>query len=199
MSPEIKLDSGVGEGSVVGPLFFISVLADVEVVAIRATKIMHEKEKSVEIYICSYADDVSAVVVADDEDTLEESVNVLLEEFKKYFSSCGLAMNPSKSELIVFRNRGLHNKIQKLRDLYVCGQKESEKVKLLGITVNNQYDFRGHVKNVVIKLKYKSMCLKRISDLIPMDTLRMIGDSILRGTEVQSRTVLKYTVGIKIL
>ena len=211
VSPEIELESGVGEGSVVGPLFFISVLADVEVVALRATKIMNDTGKVVEIYICSYADDVSAVVVADDEDALEESVNVLLEEFRKYFSSCGLAMNPTKSELIVFRNRGLHNKIHKLRDLYVCGQKESEKVKLLGITVNNQYDFKDHAKNVVTKLKYKSACLKRIAELVPGDILRMIGDSILRGTityglEVYGRdkSLMKtiqvaYNIGIRVV
>ena len=40
----------------------------------------------------AYADDVSAVIVADSED-------IIMEEFFEY---CGLSMNPNKSDLIVF-------------------------------------------------------------------------------------------------
>ena len=181
-SPEITLDSGVGEGSIVGPLFFISVLADVEVVALRATRVLRSGGKEVEIYIISYADDVSAILVTDNEQIMQEAVDTLLKEFQDYFSSAGLSMNPSKSELIVFRNRGQYNKIIKERDLYVAGQKESLKVKLLGVTVTSEYKFNEHAKIVCSKLVYKAAALQRISRHVKPDLLKMAADSLLRGT-----------------
>ena len=181
-SPEITLDSGVGEGSIVGPLFFISVLADVEVVALRAKNSLKNKGKEVEIFIISYADDVSAIIVTDDEESMQDAVDTLIKEFEEYFSSAGLSMNPSKSELIVFRNRGQYNKIVKQRDLYVAGQKEADKVKLLGVTVTSEYKFTEHAKIVCDKLTYKAAALHRIARHVKPDLLRMAADSLLRGT-----------------
>ena len=181
-SPEITLDSGVGEGSIVGPLFFISVLADVEVVALRAKNSLKNKGKEVEIFIISYADDVSAIIVTDDEESMQDAVDTLIKEFEEYFSSAGLSMNPSKSELIVFRNRGQYNKIVKQRDLYVAGQKEADKVKLLGVTVTSEYKFTEHAKIVCDKLTYKAAALYRIARHVKPDLLRMAADSLLRGT-----------------
>ena len=77
------------------------------------------------ITLISYADDISAVIEADTEAEIQLAVDLLMEEFLRYFSSAGLSMNPSKSELIVFR-RGRQN-----QELTVQGQPEASKIKLL--------------------------------------------------------------------
>ena len=51
----------------------------------------------------TYEDDITAVVVVDTEQELQVGVYVMMTEFEEYFSSAGLKMNPTKSELIVFR------------------------------------------------------------------------------------------------
>ena len=51
----------------------------------------------------TYEDDISAVVVVDTEQELQVGVYVMMTEFEEYFSSAGLKMNPTKSELIVFQ------------------------------------------------------------------------------------------------
>ena len=66
------------------------------------------------------------------------AVDILLLEFSAYFSSAGLAMNPDKSELIMFR-RGCQN--QKLQ---VGGQHKTTKLELLGVTVKKGYHFQVH-------------------------------------------------------
>ena len=57
------------------------------------------------ITLIAYADDISAVIVGDTEAEIQTAVDLLMDEFLQYFFSAGLSMNPTKSELIVFRSR----------------------------------------------------------------------------------------------
>ena len=103
-SGRVILRSEVGEGSVVGPLFFVATLLDMTVPAKRVVrKIFTMHGVTLAIYIIAYADDVSALVVADTESEIQIGVTEMMKEFGEYFSSAGLSMNPSKSELVVFR------------------------------------------------------------------------------------------------
>ena len=136
-SDEIDLHSGVGEGSVVGPLFFISCLADVRVVAKRVVRRLQLRGITVEIETIEYADDVSALIVGDNDRDVQEAVNAMMSEFLLYFSSAGLSMNPDKSEVIMFRS----SNATKTMDVKVGEQLESESVKLLGVTVQQNYRF----------------------------------------------------------
>ena len=81
------------------------------------------------IYLIAYADVVSALVVADTEAEIQIGVTEMMKELREYFSSARLGMNPSKSELVVFR------KGQQRQVLQVVGQEEATHAKLLGVTV----------------------------------------------------------------
>ena len=63
-SSTVKLWSGVGEGSVVGPLFFIATLCDVTIVAKRAIDRLHAEHNFLAmVHLIAYADDVSALII----------------------------------------------------------------------------------------------------------------------------------------
>ena len=105
-SSPVKLQSGVGEGRVVGLLLFMVTLCDVTVVAERVMdKLGWDYAFDVFITLIAYADDISAVIVCDTEAEIQTAVDLLMDEFLQYFFSAGLSMNPTKSELIVFRSR----------------------------------------------------------------------------------------------
>ena len=61
-----KLESGIGEGSVVGPLFFIATFWDITIVAEDVMELLHVLHGlSVMVHLLAYADDISAVIIAD--------------------------------------------------------------------------------------------------------------------------------------
>ena len=129
-SGRVVLRSGVGEGSVVGPLYFVATLLDVTEPAKRVVrKVLRMYGVTLAIYLIAYADVVSALVVADTEAEIQIGVTEMMKELGEYFSSARLGMNPSKSELVVFR------KGQQRQVLQVVGQEEATHAKLLGVTV----------------------------------------------------------------
>ena len=86
MSNIIYLDSGIGEGSMLGPMCFVTRLMDVIVLAEIITR---RRLKGIEakVYIMNYADDVSTLFVGDNEVILQRSTDIISEEVFNYFSS----------------------------------------------------------------------------------------------------------------
>ena len=85
-----------GEGTIVGPLFFILVLAPISSVIMRATKnvitntntfgIKIEKEMF-DITSREYADDVSGILCADNDEILQVAATETMKQFKQFFFS----------------------------------------------------------------------------------------------------------------
>ena len=54
-----------------------------------------------------FADDCSGLVSAKDEETLQTAVNVMMDQYERYFSASGLALNLKKSNDPLQRYAGL--------------------------------------------------------------------------------------------
>ena len=176
-SSPVKLQSGVGEGSVVGPLFFVATLCDVSVVAERSmTRLGRDYGLDVLIRLIAYADDISAVVIGDTEAEVQLAVEVVMEEFLEYFSSAGLSMNPEKSELVVFRRS------RQGQELHVGGQSESTKCKLLGVVVEKGYGFESHTIQVAASVKSKVEKLSEVMKLLDYQRRKRITEAIVLST-----------------
>ena len=173
-SESIPLFTGVGEGSVVGPLFFITCLADVSVTAIRVVRRLKLRNINVEIYLIEYADDVSSLIIGDNDDDIQEAVTEMSAEFSTYFKSAGFSMNPEKSEVILFRT----SPQKQTRVVHVGDQPESEHVKLLGVTVEKGYRFKKHARNVAKAVNYKVSRMSKIFDSLGKKEGKQILESL---------------------
>ena len=58
----------------------------------------------VDSWTLEFADDSSGIIVADNEEILQDAVNNMSSLFEEFFKSIGMALNAKKSELIVFRS-----------------------------------------------------------------------------------------------
>ena len=168
-----SLRSGVGEGSVVGPLFFVATLCDVTVVSTRTVKRLKDMGVEIEVNLIAYADDVSAIVVGGSEDDLQLGIDVVMDEFEQYFSAAGLSMNPTKSELVVFRC----GKVKK--ELKVGDQVEAKSAKLLGVTVSQGYGFGKHAKMVAATVRTKVEKLSQVTDIMDWKTRKIVFDAVI--------------------
>ena len=104
MLGEVTLDIGVGEGSALGPGFFIFGVCSIGVV-VKRTKIERvEAGYCNEVTCLKFADDTTGLIVANEEAKLQVAVHLMMEKFQHYFNSMGMCLNEKKCELIVFRS-----------------------------------------------------------------------------------------------
>ena len=116
-------------------------LCDITVLANRGMRRCAELGLDIEVFLIGYADDVSALVIGDNEDEVQTGIDIMEEEFAEYFSSAGLAMNKDKSEVIMFRSH------RPTRVITIGDQEEACHVKLLGVTVEKGFKFNKHASN----------------------------------------------------
>ena len=176
-SGEVELDSGVGEGSVLGPGFFICGMCSVSIVAKRTRLELAELGFWIDAWTLEFADDTSGVLVCDDEAELQIAVHHMMEKFKHYFNSMGMCLNMKKCELIVFRSS------RKEFELTLPGgQREVNSVKLLGLHIDNSYKFVTHTEKVCQKLRFKMANLNRVRPYLSEAKAKMITESLILST-----------------
>ena len=173
MSDLIVLDSGVGEGSVLGPTLYTTGQITVCVIPMLTMDIVKSitYEEETDSTSIEFADDCSGLVSAKDEETLQTAVNVMMDQYERYFSASGLALNLKKSNLIVFRPKP-KNLTLTMNDI-----DEVEQVKLLGITVKNDYSFKWHANDVKRRVNYKCSRLANVADKLTDKNLRIVAEA----------------------
>ena len=177
ISETITLDSGVGEGSVLGPVFFIMGMCSVSIVAKRTAAEMAKRGHWVDTWTLEFADDTSGIIVADTEEILQDAVNIMSNLFAEYFNAMGMCLNQKKSELIVFRSKKKVNTIT-----LPSGQEESKVVRLLGLWIDNQYKFEAHTQKVLQKVRFKLSNLSNVRPYLSQDRAKLIMESLIHST-----------------
>ena len=84
---------GVPQGSVLGPLLFLIYINDLHK-AIKFSTIHH------------FADDTNLVVVSKSLKSIQKLMNLDLKNLCKWLKANKISLNASKTELIIFRDRG---------------------------------------------------------------------------------------------
>ena len=177
ISEPITLESGVGEGSVLGPVFFIMGMCSVSMVARRTVEEMERRGHKIEASTLEFADDTSGVLVAETEEILQEAINIMSDMFAEYFNAMGMCLNQKKSELIIFRSK------KKEGDLTLpSGQVESKVVRLLGLWIDNQYRFDVHTQKVLQKVRFKLCNLAKVRPYLTQGRAKQVVESLIHST-----------------
>ena len=173
LSDTVDLDSGVGEGSVLGPtLYTLGQICASMVPEIVKEELLIQKQIKINTHSVEYADDVTGCVAARNDDLLQVAVDKMMDQYDHYFSSAGLCLNRDKCAVIVLRSK------PKTRDIIMNGKVEERKVKLLGIWLDSKYEFDHHVKYLTQIVSYKISCLKKVANWLTDKNLRMVVSSL---------------------
>ena len=177
VSPPVSLDTGVGEGSVLGPNFFSCGMTDVSVVASRV-RVRLEEDDKIGIW-CSqieYADDCTPVMATNTEQELQRASDKMLEGYKAFYSANGLKLNETKCHLLVIRPG------KKTMTLTCAGQAEVESIKLLGLHIDNKLTYKKHTEVVRGRLKDKIEALERVQNKASLKTMTEITVALVHST-----------------
>ena len=173
--------SGVGEGTIAGPLFFILVLDPISSVISRASTNIISNANTFSIKIekdmfnvtsREYADDVSGVLWADNDEILQVAATETMRQFKQFFSAIGMSLNPKKTEVLCIRSK------EKTLDISIEGQPESSSLRLLGLVIDANMNFEMHVSQIKRNINFKMICLRRLAPFMNFLNLKRISEAL---------------------
>ena len=143
----------------------------------RTRERMAEKGHWVDSWTLEFADDTSGVLVADNEDILQDAINIMSDLFEEFFNAIGMCLNAKKSELIIFRSS------KKQRTLCLpSGQEESKVVRLLGLWIDNGYRFDVHTQKVLQKVRFKLANLSKVRPYMSEERAKLVVEALIHST-----------------
>jgi hypothetical protein len=170
-SDDTALDSGVPQGSAMGPLMlslYISPLSRV----IQSFGIRHHQyADDTQIYIAAVKTDLSIKV-----SQLESCLNSV----HTWLQRNGLQLNPSKSELIQFTASRGRDRVDDINTVQVSDSaiRPSSYIKSLGVTLYSKLTFDQHVSNVCKACYFHILALNHVRMSLPDDVARTVACSI---------------------
>ena len=185
MSDWEYLETGVGEGTIVGPLFFILILSPLSSVIARVKeKVISESYDSVgaisqemfDVTSREYADDVSGILWADNDEVLQIVATETMSQFKLFFSAIGMALNPDKTEILCIRSS------PKTKNITVEGQGESSSLRLLGLHMDHNFSYELHIAQLKKNISFKLCCLRRLAPFLSQSNMKKITEALVHSS-----------------
>ena len=167
LSIPMLLQTGVPQGSVLGPILFTSFISPVHCIATQFG--VHQQQ---------YADDIQLYMEILSDPGLANLESALL-SLSSWFLHNGLALNPENSEAILLGTHAQNCTISKSQ-VNVAGASIpfSTSLKLLGVQLDNNLNFSKHVNSVSKSCHYHLPALHHIRSTLDLDAAKLIGHAL---------------------
>jgi len=137
---------------------------------------------STSLFCVKFADDSSFEGSGKTRDEVENLVNTELKKVSEWFNSNRLKLHPDKSRCMIHSRDKLMRIQLDNNDVQRCGYNlQEEGVKLLGVTLDENLDWKLHVKNVTKKISKGNYLLWRYSKQLPISSKKTIYESFVRS------------------
>ena len=154
LSESLPITCGVPQGSILGPLFFITYIND-----------MQNYLQTTNLGL--YADDTVLFSHANDNALLQKGLQTTLNKFQKWCQMNALTINVKKTKFMIFGTRSKIKKAKKLK-LQVNGQplQQVPSYKYLGVTLDSVLSYSHHISMVINTVSHKAYILSKIRPFI---------------------------------
>ena len=165
-----NVESGVPQGSILGPLLFITCTND-----------MLKELEEYDIY--SYADDVQIVIKGKDVKELGYKLEAAIKKANNYYNRNSLLCNPTKTEVMLLGTKIRLSNAEPLRVQVTNGDETKtllgqKWLKLLGVHIDQSLDWDKHTTHVKQRAINNIRNLHRINQIIPMKQRRVLYTSL---------------------
>lgn len=144
--------TGVPQGSILGPIFFILFINQFNDIDLDAS-------------FAAFADDISSLISGGSDVTLERKCNNLIERIDGWFSDYALHLNPNKTTFMRFHHSQKSINELNIR-LYDQSLSFSDSTKFLGLYVDANLNWKSHCEYLVPKVNSQSYVLRQLKTVL---------------------------------
>ena len=167
-SNKMQTTFGVPQGSILGPILFLAMIADMP-------KYLKRDSLRASSRVSGYADDTTVYAKALNTKDLKEELEILACNMVSYCNSNGLILNSQKTQIIT--STGTTIKVKIGQD-YVAS---SQSIKLLGIEYDSNFTTLPYLRSLARDAKTRSSLIKRLSFCMPQCLLKPLAHGLVLG------------------
>ena len=166
-STKLPLETGVPQGSILGPLLFLLYINDLP----SATKLK----------CVIFADDTNLLISGDNFVEIAGTLNAELDLVSDFFKANQLMLNAKKTKMICFRRKAPPDDISKVA-VYLDGEslKFEEEAVFLGLTLDSNLNWDKHCTNVANKISRNNSLINRMKNFLPPSSLKLLYNSFIQ-------------------
>ena len=162
----LDIKSGVPQGSVLGPLLFNIFINDI-FYAIEASE------------ICNFADDNTIYALSHSAEAMIAKLEIDIYNTLKWFDSNSMVANPSKFKIMFL---GLKKDQHQALEINGNVITNSTEVKLLGVTLDSQLNFKSLATALCVKANRKVSAFARVAKYIDIQKAKLLYQSFIAST-----------------
>ena len=163
----LPIDTGVPQGSILGPLLFLIYINDLPSAA--------------NLKCVSFADDSNLLIQGDNLKELTLTLTKELEGVSDFFKANQLKLNAKKTKMVFFRKKSLPQDHQQM-DVILDGVKLShdDNAEFLGTIIDGTLSWEKHCTKIANKISRNNGLLNRVKHLLPPSSLKLLYHSFIQ-------------------
>ncbi len=162
---------GVPQGSILGPLLFLVLVADLPSVLLSLAGV----DDGVDIGVSTYADDTLCWVSGRRAEQVRDKLEELSDTIVAYATKNYLALNEAKTQVLWSPPRDLPIRVGS------CQVAPGDKIDVLGVSFDKLLSPTPHLHSLISSAKTMTAMARRLSLHLPREELKTVMGSLLRG------------------
>ena len=186
------IETGVPQGSILGPLLFIIYMNDIYTVSDNLNFILYADDTTLSSPMCSFSSGCDG-----DVERVSILINLELNKIADWLAVNKLSLNVQKTKLMIFHYRQrilTENDIPRLMINNAIIERVTE-FNFLGLTVNEYMNWNSHTQKIANKISRTLGVINRLKRYLPSSAMKLMYDSlILSHLQFGIRTYLMSNV-----
>ena len=171
-----EIETGVPQGSILGPLLFIIYMNDIHTVSDNLNFILYADDTTLSSPMCSFTRGCN-----DNIEQISTSINSELNKIADWLVVNKLSLNVQKTKFMIFHYR---QRVITENDIpcLVINNTLIERVtefNFLGLTVNEYMNWNSHVQKIANKISRTLGVMNRLKRYLPISAMKLMYDSLI--------------------